>query len=177
MWLLFFDRSERRATEYFTSRAERGMVAQTAYTYVPFVIVAGIVLTAVADELVLLHPLGHDGGHADAWTAGLVCGAAATYLVGNALFRRATGGRWSLPHVLGAVAVGVLFALHAWLSPLALNWMTDGVLLAVIVGDVVRARRVPTPPSGAPSDKPSGAPSDGPGAPTGPPPEAPSGTP
>lgn len=142
MWLLFFDRSERRATEYFTSRDERGMVAQTAYTYVPFVIVAGIVLTAVADELVLLHPLGHDGaGHADPWTAALVCGAAATYLVGNALFRRATGGPWSLPHLLGAVAVGALYATHAWLTPLALNWVTDGILLAVIVGDVVRARR------------------------------------
>lgn len=142
MWLLFFDRSERRATEYFTSRDERGMVAQTAYTYVPFVIVAGIVLTAVADELVLLHPLGHDGaGHADPWTAALVCGAAATYLVGNALFRRATGGPWSLPHLLGAVAVGALYASHAWLTPLALNWVTDGILLAVIVGDVVRARR------------------------------------
>ncbi|MGN6239414.1 MAG: low temperature requirement protein A [Cellulosimicrobium cellulans] len=142
MWLLFFDRSERRATEYFTSRDERGMVAQTAYTYVPFVIVAGIVLTAVADELVLLHPLGHDGaGHADAWTAALVCGAAATYLVGNALFRRAAGGPWSLPHLLGAAAVGALYATHLWLTPLALNWVTDGILLAVIVGDVVRARR------------------------------------
>ncbi|MFF2832099.1 low temperature requirement protein A [Cellulosimicrobium cellulans] len=149
MWLLFFDRSERRATEYFTSRDERGMVAQTAYTYVPFVIVAGIVLTAVADELVLLHPLGHDGaGHADAWTAALVCGAAATYLVGNALFRRAAGGRWSLPHLAGAAAVAALFGTHAWLTPLALNWTTDAVLLAVIVGDVVRARRreaVPDP--------------------------------
>ncbi|QJW37791.1 low temperature requirement protein A [Cellulosimicrobium protaetiae] len=142
MWLLFFDRSERRATEYFTSRDERGMVAQTAYTYVPFVIVTGIVLTAVADELVLLHPLGHDGaGHADAWTAALVCGAAATYLVGNALFRRATGGAWSVPHLLGALAVGVLFVTHSWLTPLTLNWVTDGILLAVIVGDVVRARR------------------------------------
>ncbi|MDF2805953.1 MAG: hypothetical protein K0S43_899 [Cellulosimicrobium sp.] len=150
MWLLFFDRSERRATEYFTSRDERGMVAQTAYTYVPFVIVAGIVLTAVADELVLLHPLGHDGaGHADPWTAGLVCGAAATYLVGNALFRRATGGPWSLPHLLGAVAVGALYATHAWLTPLALNWVTDGILLAVIVGDVVRAwRRGAAPDAG-----------------------------
>lgn len=140
MWLLFFDRSERRATEFFTSRDETGMVAQTAYTYVPFVIVAGIVLTAVADELVLLHPLGHDG-HADAWTAGLVCGAAATYLVGNALFRRATGGAWSLPHLAGAALLGLLFLAHRELTPLALNWLSDAVLLAVIVGDVVRARR------------------------------------
>jgi len=141
MWLLYFDRSEHRATEYFTSRAERGMVAQTAYTYVPFVLVAGIVLTAVADELVLLHPLGHDGArHADVWTAGLVCGAAATYLVGNALFRRATGGRWSVPHLLGALALVALFAAQARLTPLALNWTSDAVLLAVIVGDVLHGR-------------------------------------
>ena len=99
MWLLFFDRSERSATEYFSSRAEPGMVAQTAYTYVPFLLITGIVLTAVADELVLLHPL----GHTDTWTAGLICGAAAVYLLGNAFFRRATGGRWSTPHLVGVV--------------------------------------------------------------------------
>ncbi|WP_083259838.1 low temperature requirement protein A [Cellulosimicrobium cellulans] len=140
MWLLFFDRSERRATAWFTSRAETGMVAQTAYTYVPFVIVTGIVLTAVADELVLLHPLGHDG-HADAWTAGLVCGAAATYLVGNALFRRATGGRWSVPHLAGAAALGALFVAYPVLTPLTLNWTSDAVLLVVFAGDVLLARR------------------------------------
>lgn len=137
MWLLFFDRSERSATEYFSSRAEPGMVAQTAYTYVPFLLIAGIVLTAVADELVLLHPL----GHTDTWTAGLVCGAAAVYLLGNAFFRRATGGRWSAPHLVGVVAVLGVFALRDAASPLALNWVSNAVLLAVIVGDVVLARR------------------------------------
>ena len=67
---------------------EPGMVAPTAYTYVPVAIVFGLVLTAVADELVLLSPL--EPEHGD-WTAGLVCGAGAVYLLGNALFRRATG--------------------------------------------------------------------------------------
>lgn len=137
MWLLFFDRSERSATEYFSSRAEPGMVAQTAYTYVPFLLIAGIVLTAVADELVLLHPL----GHTDTWTAGLICGAAAVYLLGNAFFRRATGGRWSTPHLVGVAAVLGVFALKDTATPLALNWVSNAVLLAVIVGDVVLARR------------------------------------
>jgi low temperature requirement protein LtrA len=137
MWLLFFDRSERSATEYFSSRAEPGMVAQTAYTYVPFLLIGGIVLTAVADELVLLHPLGHTG----TWTAGLICGAAAVYLLGNAFFRRATGGRWSAPHLVGvAVALG-LIVLRGVCSPLALNWLSNAVLLVVIVGDVVLGRR------------------------------------
>ena len=137
MWLLFFDRSERSATAYFSGQTNPGMVAQTAYTYVPFLLIGGIVLTAVADELVLLHPLGHTA----TWTAGLVCGAAAVYLLGNALFRRATGGRWSAPHLVGVAAALALFAARGGLSPLALNWVSNAVLLAVIVGDVVLARR------------------------------------
>ena len=137
MWLLFFDRSEQSATAYFSSQSNPGMVAQTAYTYVPFLLIVGIVLTAVADELVLEHPL----GHTDTWTAGLVCGAAAVYLLGNAFFRRATGGRWSVAHLVGVVVVLAVFLLRDALTPLALNWVTNGVLLAVIVGDVLLARR------------------------------------
>lgn len=137
MWLLFFDRSEQSATAYFSRQAEPGMVAQTAYTYVPFLLIVGIVLTAVADELVLQHPTGHTG----TWTAGLICGAAAVYLLGNAFFRRATGGRWSAPHLVGVVVVLGAFALRDALSPLAMNWLSNGVLLAVIIGDVVLGRR------------------------------------
>ncbi|WP_456787836.1 low temperature requirement protein A [Cellulomonas sp. P5_C5] len=137
MWLLFFDRSEQSATAYFSSQPNPGMVAQTAYTYVPFLLIVGIVLTAVADEVVLLHPL----GHTETWTAGLICGAAAVYLLGNAFFRRATGGRWSVAHLLGVVAVLGVFLLRDAVTPLALNWVTNGVLLAVIVGDVVVGRR------------------------------------
>lgn len=139
MWLLFFDRAERSATEYFASHTNPGMVAQTAYTYVPYLLVAGIVLTAVADELVLQHPL----GHASTWTAGLICGAAAVYLLGNAFFRRATGGPWSAPHLVGVVVVLGVFLVRDAMTPLALNWVSNGVLLAVIMGDVVldRVRR------------------------------------
>ncbi|GCE77563.1 low temperature requirement protein A [Cellulomonas biazotea] len=140
MWLLFFDRSERRATEFFASRAETGMVAQTAYTYVPFLLVAGIVLTAVADELVLLHPEGHHGT-TDPWTAWIMCGAAAVYLLGNALFRRATGGRWSPWHLAGVAAALALVAVAGSVTPLVLSWLANGVLLAVIVADVVAGRR------------------------------------
>jgi len=142
MWLLFFDRSERKATEFFAAQANPGMVAQTAYTYVPYLLIVGIVLTAVADELVLLHPLGHEGA-TDDWTAGLVCGAAAVYLLGNALFRRTTGGRWSAPHLLGVVVVLGAYLLRGVVTPLTLNWVSNLVLAAVIVGDVVRARHAP----------------------------------
>ncbi|MGY4644692.1 low temperature requirement protein A [Cellulomonas sp. URHB0016] len=137
MWLLFFDRSEQQATTYFAEQDAPGMVAQTAYTYVPFLLVTGIVLTAVADELVLLHPR----GSTDLWTAGILCGAAAVYLLGNALFRRATGGTWSTAHLVGVAVAAGLVALHGTVTPLTLSWATNAVLLAVLVGDVVAQRR------------------------------------
>ncbi|WP_051275143.1 low temperature requirement protein A [Cellulomonas sp. URHD0024] len=140
MWLLFFDRSERRATEFFAAQKDPGMVAQTAYTYVPYLLIVGIVLTAVADALVLAHPLGEEGS-TDAWTAGLVCGASAVYLLGNALFRRTTGGRWSVTHLLGVVAVLAAFLLRPVVTPLTLNWVSNLLLAAVIAGDVALARR------------------------------------
>ena len=87
-----------------------------------------------------MHPLGHEGS-TDAWTAGLVCGASAVYLLGNALFRRTTGGRWSVTHLLGVVAALAAFLLRPVVTPLTLSWVSNLVLAAVIVGDVVLARR------------------------------------
>ncbi|WP_158580679.1 low temperature requirement protein A [Cellulomonas rhizosphaerae] len=147
MWLLFFDRSEHSSTAYFESRDQPGMVAQTAYTYVPFLLVAGIVLTAVADELVLEHP----GGDTEPWTAGLICGATAVYLLGNALFRRATGGRWSVPHLVGTLVVLAAFALHGAVTPLVLSWLANAVMVGVIVGDVLLERRRTEAPAAAAS--------------------------
>ena len=63
------------------------------------------------------------------------------YLLGNAFFRRATGGRWSVAHLVGVVVVLAVFLLRDALTPLALNWVSNGVLLAVIVGDVLLDRR------------------------------------
>ncbi len=46
-----------------------------------------------------------------------------------------------MAHLVGVVVVLAVFLLRDALTPLALNWVTNGVLLAVIVGDVVLARR------------------------------------
>ncbi|MDM7855221.1 low temperature requirement protein A [Cellulomonas alba] len=136
MWLLFFDRSERSATRFFSRQSETGMVAQTAYTYVPYVLVVGIVLTAVGDGLVLAGEDAHRG-----WTAAIVCGSAAVYLVGNALFRRTTGGGWSVPHLVGAAVAVALVALAGVATAVELSWAANVVMLAVLVADVAIARR------------------------------------
>jgi len=57
------------------------------------------------------------------------------------LFRRTTGGRWSSAHLLGVVVALAAFLLRGSLTPLALSWVSNLVLAAVIVGDVALARR------------------------------------
>ena len=72
MWLLYFAHGQQRGSEYISQASERGMIAQVAYTYVPIIMVFGIVLSAVADGLILQDPLAAPGP----WTAWLTCGSA-----------------------------------------------------------------------------------------------------
>ena len=70
MWWIYFDSGAQRGEHRLMHTGDPGRTARSAYTYVHIVIVAGIVVCAVADELVLMHP-----GHGD-----------------NAAFRRYSAG-------------------------------------------------------------------------------------
>src|SRR5438132_7897644 len=59
MWWIYFHRGAEAGAEMISKSAESGRVARLAYTYLHMPIVGGIILAAVADELVLKHPLGH----------------------------------------------------------------------------------------------------------------------
>lgn len=137
LWLLYFTHAQQGGSEYIESASERGMIAQTAYTYIPLLLVLGIVLSAVADGLVLRRPVGPPSP----WTTGLLCGSAIVYLVGLLLFRRATGMRWSLTVVVGALALGVLWPFGALLTTSALTWAVNLVLAVVVVAEQVGYRR------------------------------------
>jgi low temperature requirement protein LtrA len=141
MWLLYFNHGARGGQRFISRATDTGPIARLAYTYLHIPLVLGIVLTAVADELVLLHPLGVNEGSSLAWTAGLICGAGAVYLIGNAFFKRSVGGPWLLSHFAGVLALVALFAAHPLLSPLTLNWLSNVVLLVVVIADEVGFRR------------------------------------
>jgi len=61
MWWIYFHKGAEAGSELISKSAESGRLARSAYTYLHMPIVAGIVLSAVADEVVLKHP----GGHSD----------------------------------------------------------------------------------------------------------------
>jgi low temperature requirement protein LtrA len=137
LWLLYFNHGERGGSDYISRASERGMIAQTAYTYIPVLMVFGVVLAAVADGLVLEHP----SDPAGIWVAGLACGSSAAYLLGNLLFRRAVGGRWLYGHLAGIALMAVLFGFAPLLSALALSWLVNLVLAVVVAADELASRR------------------------------------
>ena len=97
--------------------------------------VLGIIVTAVADHAVLLEPDARS-----AWPVGLLCAGTALYLLGNALFRRATGGPWLPSHLVGVAALVGLYFLNPVLPSLAISWLANAVLFAVVLVDAVSLR-------------------------------------
>src|SRR5215470_8509657 len=56
MWWIYFHKGAEAGSEKLSKSAESGRLARLAYTYLHMPIVGGIILAAVADELVLKHP-------------------------------------------------------------------------------------------------------------------------
>jgi len=131
LFLLYFRHNQRGGSEYISRANDRGMIAQTAFTYIPVLLVFGIVASAVADALIL----GDSTAESGAWVAGLLCGGTALYALGNAFFRRATGGPWMPVHIVGALVLLVLFPLHTIVPLVALSWIVNLVLLAIVLSD------------------------------------------
>lgn len=130
MWWLYFDTGAERASHHFAHAADRGRVARLAYTYLHLPIIAGIVLCAVADELVLVHP-----DHASTAGIAVILGGPFLYLLGNALFKWATNPRPLPPvsHLAGLALLGALapFAFGHAFSALTLGMLTTALLMLV----------------------------------------------
>ena len=127
MWWLYFDHGERAGSRTIAASAEPGRIARLAYTYVHAIIIAGIVLTSVADKEVLKHP---DAAISLA-TAITLVGGPVLYLVGLVLFRWIVARELLISHLAGVAALLLLFGLAFPLSPLVLAAMTTAVLVCV----------------------------------------------
>lgn len=142
MWLLYFNHAQAGGSRYLRDAPSPGPIARLAYTYIPVLLVIGILLTAVADELVLRDPFGLDDAGTPLFTAALMCGAPALYLLGNAAFDRAIGRSWMRAHLFGALVLVSLIATYAVVPPLALTWVANGVLVLVVLAEDRADRRL-----------------------------------
>lgn len=132
MWWIYFDTGAERAHHRIVHAGDPGRTARSAYSYVHVVIVAGIVVCAVADEVVLMHP---NHGSNGAYLA--ILGGPACYLLGAAWFKWLTNDRRTPPlsHMIGLVLIAMLAwpALTHSISPVVCGVATT-LVFAVVAG-------------------------------------------
>jgi low temperature requirement protein LtrA len=136
MWWIYFHKGAEAGSEMISKSAESGRVARLAYTYLHMPIVGGIILTAVADEVVLKHP----AGHSDLRTVFCAVGGPLLFLVGTILFKHAIRNFFQLSHIAGIAAFLVLGWFAADFSPLMLSILTTALLIVVAIWESLSLR-------------------------------------
>jgi low temperature requirement protein LtrA len=137
LWWLYFSLVATIAQRRLALAENRTVLARDAYTYLHVVIVAGILLTAVGDELVIAHPTEE---LPDGELAALVSGPA-LYLLAHVALRLRMTGTISGRRLAGAFACLAIGAIGTFASALIVAGLLFGVLVGVIVGDQVSGAR------------------------------------
>jgi low temperature requirement protein LtrA len=139
-WWIYFDRSATYGGTVISTSGDPGRLGRSAYTYFHLPMVAGIILSAVADELSIAHARGHAG----LAVAVVTLGGPALFLVGHALFKRVVFGAFSVERVLAIVALAALLPLADAAPRLALSAAATLIVGLVAVRDGWLHRRVST---------------------------------
>jgi low temperature requirement protein LtrA len=127
MWWIYFHKGAEAGSEQISNASEPGRLARLAYTYLHMPIVAGIIVSAVADELVLKHPAGHSGLE----TVLSAIGGPLLFLIGTILFKHTIRGFLQLSHGAGIIGLAVLAWFAGDLSPLLLSIATTAIMIIV----------------------------------------------
>ncbi|MBB4661315.1 low temperature requirement protein A [Conexibacter arvalis] len=137
LWWLYFDYVARIAERRLELAPNRTQLARDGYTYLHVVLVAGVIVSAVGDELTIAHPT---EALPDAEVA-VVAGGPAIYLLGHVLFRLRMAGSLSRKRLGGALACLLAGLLGRDLDGLALAALVLAIVVAVIVAEQVTGRR------------------------------------
>lgn len=137
LWFVYFNLGAEHALERIERSENPGYLARLAYTYLHIPIVAGIILVAASDEMILAHA----GGHTTTLDAIAIVGGPIGFLLGNALFKRAAFGMWARSHLAGLAALAPAAAAYAYVEPLALAAYATLVLSVAGAWENIAVRR------------------------------------
>jgi low temperature requirement protein LtrA len=137
LWWLYFNLVAAIAERRLAQAEHRTVLARDAYTYLHVAIVAGILLSAVGDELVIAHPTDE---LPSAELTAVVCGPA-LYLLAHVALRLRMTNAISTRRLAGALACLAVGGIGTFAPALVVSAMLLAVLVAVIVADQVVATR------------------------------------
>lgn len=124
MWWIYFDIGAKRGARIIAETDDGGLLARDAYTYLHIVIVAGIVVTAVGDAIMLQSPV----NPVNLPFLAVAIGGPALFLIGCSFFKRKTASLRYLPlsHGIGQSLLLVV-AVASWFG----GWrvLTTGALI------------------------------------------------
>jgi low temperature requirement protein LtrA len=142
MWWIYFDTGHERGAHRIVHGADPGRQARLAYTYIHLLIVAGIVVSAVGNELVLT-----DRSHRSGAAPTVLLAGPGLYILGNGLFKWVSNDRRTPPlsHLIGLVLLASCPAIAARVSVLSLGMITTGALIVVATWETVALRRPARP--------------------------------
>lgn len=136
-WWLYFASVSEIASKTLAQAGEQSRAARDIYTYLHVLLIAGIVLSAVGDEIVLSHA--DDVLHTPQLIA-LVAGPV-IYLLAQNLMRLRIEGSLSSSRTVGIVVCLVVGAIGTTVSALVTALLLVAVLVAVVVRDELHRRR------------------------------------
>ncbi len=135
MWWVYFDTSSKDGSHAIAHHPDPGRVG-AYFHYVHVILIAGVIVSAVANELVILHP---DGRITPAAAAALV-GGPALYLLGNGFYKTVVYGRFPLSHVVGLVLLAVLAPVAFVTDNLMVGGLTTLIMIAVATWESLSRR-------------------------------------
>ena len=137
LWWLYFNYVVRIAQRRLELSEDRTRLARDGYTYLHVVMVAGVIVSAVGQELTIAHPTQVLAGEE---VAAVVAGPA-IYLLAHALFRLRLAGSVSAKRLGGAVACAAVGGIGAVAPALVVLGLLVVVLVAVIGAEHVAGAR------------------------------------
>jgi low temperature requirement protein LtrA len=137
LWWLYFGPTSERSHRAVMSSPNPGRPARDAYTYAHILIVAGIVLTAAADNLLIADP----AATAAPVAAALFLAGPGLFLVGTTVFQWMTTGRLNRRHLLAVVLLLATAPIAGRVPLVALAAIVTSLLGASALREVGAATR------------------------------------
>lgn len=136
MWWMYFDTSSGDAAHVIEHSDDPGRLG-AYFHYLHVILIAGVIVCAVADDLVVAHP----ADPVKLKYAVVLIGGPLIYLLGNALFKRVVYGDFPRSHAIGMAALLLLAPLMPGMNLLAAGALTTTVMVVVTVWESYARRR------------------------------------
>ena len=150
LWWLYFGATAEQARRALSTSDNPGRLARDAYTYLHLPIVAGIIATAVAADLLIAEP--HHALHGV--SLAMMLGGPALFLVGVSLFGRCMTGKTDVVRVVVAGILVLLVPIGGQVGALLLGVTVGASLSALVLWELRAGGHGGVAPAGFPTTAP-----------------------